>query len=57
MAQGFIIDEGYGKKSVSTWVAGAPRKSFWFGLRLGGSERLEMSTYRCNRCGYLESYA
>jgi transposase-like protein len=57
MEQGFIVDEGYGKKSVSTWVAGEPQKGFWTGLRVRGKDRVEMSTYRCRQCGYLESYA
>jgi len=57
MEPGFLIDEGYGKKSVAKWVGGEPQKSFWMGLRLGGAEQVEVATYRCRRCGYLESYA
>jgi hypothetical protein len=57
MEPGFIVDEGYGKRVVAKWVAGEPRKSFWTGLRIGGQEQLEVATYRCRQCGYLESYA
>jgi uncharacterized protein DUF6487 len=57
MEQGFIVDEGYGKKLVSAWIAGEPQKSFWMGLRVSAGERVEVATYRCRQCGYLESYA
>jgi predicted nucleic-acid-binding Zn-ribbon protein len=57
MEQGFIVDEGYGKKLVSAWIAGEPQKSFWAGLRVSARERVEVATYRCRQCGYLESYA
>ena len=52
-----MVDEGYGKKLVSTWVAGEPQKSFWTGIQLWGKEWLQVATYRCRGCGYLESYA
>ena len=57
MEPGFIVDEAYGKKVVAKWVAGEPQKTWWMGLRLGRSEQVEVATYRCRRCGYLESYA
>jgi len=57
MEPGYQIDVGYGSKTVPKWVAGEPRRSFWTGLKLGGKEQLEVLTYRCHRCGYLESYA
>ena len=57
MEPGFLVDEGYGKRTVSKWVAGEPRRSFWIGLKLRGSEQIEVATYRCRRCGFLESYA
>ena len=58
MAEGFIIDRGdYGSSSVSTWQGGEPRKSVWTGLKLAKDEQAEVSTFRCGRCGYLESYA
>jgi ribosomal protein S27AE len=54
---GYTIDIGYGTKSLPKWVAGEPEKSIWTGLKLGGKDQLEVTTYRCRRCGYLESYA
>jgi hypothetical protein len=57
MEAGYAIDVGYGTKAVPKWVGGEPRRSIWSGLRLGGKEQLPVTTYRCRRCGYLESYA
>ena len=52
-----MIDVGYGTKAVPKWVEGAPQKSFWTGLKVTGKDQLDVITYRCRRCGYLESYA
>jgi hypothetical protein len=52
-----LLDETYGRVGPQKWVAGAPQFSIWVGLKLRGKERPEVSTYRCGRCGYLESYA
>lgn len=57
MDPGFLVDEGYGTRAVPKWVEGEAQKSIWTGLKLGGREKLETRTYRCKRCGYLESYA
>ena len=58
MEPGYMIDEGHGgHRKVESWVAGAPEKSFWTGLKVRGKSRLAITTYRCRRCGYLESYA
>ena len=29
----------------------------WTGLKLRGKAKQDVVTYRCKRCGYLESYA
>ncbi len=56
--EGFVIDHGdYGSTSVSTWQGGAPRKSFWAGLKTDEKEQVAVQTWRCPRCGFLESYA
>jgi hypothetical protein len=57
MEPGYLIDQGYGSKTVPKWVAGLPRTSMWTGLKLRGLAQVDVSTYRCRRCGYLESYA
>ena len=57
MDEGFTVDVGYGTYLVPKWVEGRPVRSIWTGLKLRGAEQLPVSTYRCRRCGYLESYA
>jgi hypothetical protein len=57
MSRSLIVDQGYGTKSVPKWVAGLPRTSIWTGLKLRGLDQVDVATYRCRRCGYLESYA
>jgi predicted nucleic-acid-binding Zn-ribbon protein len=57
MEDGFIKDEGYGTVHASKWVAGPPEKSFWTGTKTSGKQQVQVSTYRCTACGYLESYA
>ena len=58
MEEGFIMDhEGHDSAHVSHWVEGEPEKSFWTGLKTKDREKLAVKTYRCDRCGYLESYA
>ena len=57
MESGYILDEGYGTRTVAKWVAGEAVRSIWTGLKLRGKTRRDVVTYRCKRCGYLESYA
>ena len=57
MAEGFIPDHTHGAFAVSNWVEGQPNKSIWVGVKLGGKARSQIATWRCRRCGYLESYA
>ena len=58
MTEGVILDRGdYGSTSVSTYQAGAPRKSIWTGLKQSKDDQVPITTFRCNRCGYLESSA
>ncbi len=57
MVDGFIADNTHGGANVTAWREGEPKKSFWVGLKLGGTTPIEISTWRCRRCGYLENYA
>jgi hypothetical protein len=57
MEPGFVVDEGHGTRTVAKGVAGEPQRSIWTGLKLRGRDKLDVTTYRCRRCGYLESYA
>ena len=58
MSDGYVADQGAsGTAAVPEWREGEPRKSIWIGLKLGGTKAIEITTWRCGRCGYLENYA
>jgi hypothetical protein len=57
MAEGFVVDVAHGAVAVSSWVEGAPEKSVWTGVKVGGRPRSEIATWRCRSCGFLEHYA
>lgn len=57
MEEGFIKDQDCGAVHASKWVEGAPEKSFWTGTKTQGKNQVQVITYRCPGCGYLESYA
>jgi hypothetical protein len=57
METGFILDYTHGGVAQAAWVEGPPVKSFWLGINLKGKRRVPVETYRCPKCGVLESYA
>jgi Zn ribbon nucleic-acid-binding protein len=57
MEGGFILDNTYGERRQSEWIEGAPERRRLTGIRLKGKRQLAIITFRCVRCGYLESYA
>jgi hypothetical protein len=58
MEEGFVLDYTHGARVQSEWVQGAPEKSRWgTGVKLKGRLKVPVATYRCTKCGYLESYA
>lgn len=57
MEEGFIADYTHGEVLVSKWIEGKPEKSFWVGAKTKDRNNVEVKTYRCSGCGYLESYA
>jgi len=57
MTEGFVIDNSDGGRAVSSWLEGAPVKSMWVGIKLGDKKPIEITTWRCGSCGFLESYA
>ena len=58
MEEGFVIDHGhYSFPAEQQWVEGEPKRSFWTGLETDGKRSFNVTTYRCERCGRLESYA
>lgn len=57
MVRGFI-PEFSGRSSVSFWVEGEPVHSFWAaGVKIPEDKIIDIITYRCAECGFLESYA
>ncbi|MCC7001928.1 MAG: hypothetical protein IT357_07210 [Gemmatimonadaceae bacterium] len=58
MEVGFVVDHAHANSpTVAKWTAGTPEKSFWYGIKLRGKERLSIVTYRCPKCAVLHSYA
>jgi hypothetical protein len=58
MGEGFIFDRGhYSFPAEQQWVEGQPQRSFWMGLDIDDKRQFKVMTYRCERCGRLESYA
>jgi hypothetical protein len=57
MEEGFIYDQFDAIRLVSKWVEGVPEKSIWTGVKIKGRKTIETQTFRCDKCGFLESYA
>ena len=57
MEPGYLLDYTHGATAQSTWVEGPPVRSIWTWMNLKGREKLKVTTWRCTKCGYLESYA
>jgi len=60
MESGFLVDHTYGGSSgiaLPQWAEGEVKHSVWTGVKMSGKKILSVETLRCERCGYLESYA
>ena len=58
MAVGYLVDHGHAnRRVVSGWVEGEPEKTSFFNLNMDDRLYLEVRTFRCVQCGFLESYA
>ena len=59
MESGFILDTVFlGTPFQSKWVEGEPKYSWLVpGLTLRSRRVRKVITYRCQECGFLESYA
>jgi len=56
-AQTGVYDTVYDHSTkVEMWIEGPPQKK-WYGLRTWKLRKIEVQTWRCQRCFYLESYA
>lgn len=51
-----MLDHTHGGYGMPTFVLGPMRKK-WYGIALKGQTKFNVITYRCSRCGFLESHA
>ena len=58
MIRGWVVEnDGFGIV-VGSWVKGSPKKGVWGGVKLPNQKDLiPVGTFRCQLCGFLESYA
>ena len=59
MASGFMADRTiFDTDLQARWVEGDPIPRFFFdGVKIQGRDPIPVTTYRCDGCGYLESFA
>lgn len=57
LEEGYLQDQGHGASYAGAWIAGAPEKSFWGGVKTRGRPRLAVYALRCTSCGLLHLYA
>jgi hypothetical protein len=59
MQQGYILGSMYGTlvTTPSKWTPGKPYRVLSFHLLSGDTKSMPITTYRCPKYGYLESYA
>lgn len=57
MTEGYLIDTGQSSMIAAlSWHPGEPNKRWW-GYKTDKSKKREITSFRCDRCGLLESYA
>lgn len=57
MEEGHVVDRSDSGYVVSAWISGSPERGIFGGLKTMGKDQIEIRTFRCVECGYLESYA
>ena len=57
MEEGFVVDRAQSGSGVMTWVAGAPERGPLGGVKILSKTSYVTRTFRCVKCGFLESYA
>jgi predicted nucleic-acid-binding Zn-ribbon protein len=57
MEVGYMLDATHSGYQQQNWSSGEPKPSFWMGLKLAKDQVRPVTTFKCPRCGYLESYA
>ena len=56
MQEGLVVDLNYAGVLQSMWVEDQAVVSVGSGT-LDGKKKIKTTTYRCSRCGFLDSYA
>lgn len=56
MEEGFIWAFSFGTDNALRWIAGSPSSGF-FGSKVHDKDVRKVATFRCPKCGSLESYA
>lgn len=57
MDAGLMLDRKDGASIQPTWIKGTADKGFFGHIKERGRERLHVVTFRCPKCGRLESFA
>ena len=59
MTEGHLLDAHYGEGAAgqTRWQPGAILRRWWGGIKVDKEAARDVMSYRCERCGYLESYA
>lgn len=56
MVQGYVLDFTPVGGRVRMWHSGPPKKAGWSGIK-DSTSQIPIGTFRCQSCGFLESYA
>ena len=58
MDPGFVLDRNRFEDQQGTWLEGTLELNMWTGsAKTAKKDQIPVTTYRCDSCGYLESYA
>ncbi len=62
MEEGWVADKSHANSvDQAKWVAGEPQHQKWLGMNMGittkGKKQFDVTVWRCDKCGLLESYA
>jgi hypothetical protein len=57
LEEGFIRDAVPFGSASAAWYQGPLERSRWMGVKTIGKVHYQVRTYRCNQCGFLESFA
>ncbi|MES2764354.1 MAG: hypothetical protein V4642_00665 [Bacteroidota bacterium] len=57
MEEGLLPDYIGAFGIMPVWVKGGPEKGTFSSLKLASRKKLRVFTWRCIKCGFLESYA